>query len=42
MQNKLGLLHLYFKGRDGSAEDLDRETGEEQVSVGWTRKKDGG
>ena len=29
-------------GRDGSAEDVDRETGEEQNSVGWTRRKDGG
>ena len=29
------------KGRDGSAEELDRETGEEQITVGWTRKKDG-
>ncbi len=24
-------------GRDGSAEELDRETGEEQITVGWTR-----
>ena len=23
------------KGRDGSAEELDRETGEEQITVGW-------
>ena len=30
------------KGRDGSAEELDRETGEEQATVGWTRRKDGG
>ena len=30
------------KGRDGSAEELDRETGEEQTTVGWTRRKDGG
>ena len=30
------------KGRDGSAEELDRETGEEQIIVGWTRRKDGG
>ena len=29
-------------GRDGSAEELDRETGEEQITVGWTRRKDGG
>ena len=26
-------------GRDGSAENLDRETGEEQITVGWTRRK---
>ena len=30
------------KGRDGSAEELGRETGEEQITVGWTRRKDGG
>ena len=30
------------KGRDGSAEELDTETGEEQITVGWTRRKDGG
>ena len=30
------------KARDGSAEELDRETGEEQMTVGWTRRKDGG
>ena len=30
------------KGRDGSADELDRETGEEQITVGWTRRKDGG
>ena len=29
------------KGRDGSAEELDRETGEEQITVGWARRKDG-
>ena len=29
------------KGRDGSAEEFDRETGEEQITVGWTRRKDG-
>ena len=28
-------------GRDGSVEELDRETGEEQITVGWTRRKDG-
>ena len=27
------------EGRDGSAEELDRETGEEQITVGWTRIK---
>ena len=31
-----------IKGRDGSAEELDRETGEEQITVGWARRKDGG
>ena len=30
------------KGRDGRAVELDRETGEEQITVGWTRRKDGG
>ena len=30
------------KGRDGSADELDRETGEEQITVDWTRRKDGG
>ena len=30
------------KGRDGSAEELDRETGEEQITMGWTRRKGGG
>ena len=30
------------EGRDVSAEELDRETGEEQTTVGWTRRKDGG
>ena len=29
-------------GRDGSSEEIDRETGEEQITVGWTRRKDGG
>ena len=29
------------KGRDGRAEELDRETDEAQISVGWTRRKDG-
>ena len=31
-----------FKGRDCSAEEFDRETGEDQITVGWTRRKDGG
>ena len=30
------------KGRDGSAEELDRESSGEQITVGWTRRKDGG
>ena len=30
------------KGIDGRAEELDRETGEEQITVGRTRRKDGG
>ena len=30
------------QGRDGSAEELDRETGEEQITVGCTRIKIGG
>ena len=30
------------KGRDRSAEELDRETGEEQATVGRTCRKDGG
>ena len=30
------------QGRDRSAEELDRETGEEQTTVGRTRRKDGG
>ena len=29
------------KRRDGSPEELDRETGQEQITVGWTRRKDG-
>ena len=28
--------------REGSAEELDRETSEEQITVGWIRRKDGG
>ena len=30
------------KGKDGSAEELDRETGEEQITMGWPRRMDGG
>ena len=30
------------KGGDMSAEELDRETGEEQMTVDWTRRKEGG
>ena len=31
------------KGRDGSADELERETGEEQITVGWTiGVRDGG
>ena len=30
------------KGRDGNAEELDRETGEEQTTVGRIRRNDGG
>ena len=33
---------LRVEGRDGSAEELDIETGEEQTTVGRTRRKDGG
>ena len=29
-----------LRGRDGSAEEHDRETGEEQTTVGRTRRKD--
>ena len=29
------------KGRDGSIVELDIETGEDQITVGWTRRKDG-
>ena len=32
----------FYYLRDGSAEDVDRETGEEQITVGWTCRKDGG
>ena len=34
-------INSYVMG-DGSTEELDRETGEEQATVGWTRRKDGG
>ena len=30
-----------LEGRDGSEEELDRETDEEQTTVGWTPRKDG-
>ena len=30
-----------FKGRDGSTVEPDRETGEEQITVGWAHIKDG-
>ena len=30
------------KRRDGSAEELNRETGEDHTTVGRTRRKDGG
>ena len=30
------------KGKDWSADELDRETGEEQATVGRTHRKDGG
>ena len=29
-------------GRDGSAEEIERDTGQEQITVGWTRRQDGG
>ena len=32
----------WVKGIDGRAEELDREPGEEQTTVGRTRRKDGG
>ena len=31
-----------LKGRDGCAEEFARETGEEQITGGRTRRKDGG
>ena len=33
---------VVFGERDGSAEELDTETGEEQIIVDWTRRNDGG
>ena len=30
------------KGRDGTAEELDRETGEEQTTMGMTCRNNGG
>ena len=30
------------QGRDGSVKELDRETGDEQTTVGWAPRKDGG
>ena len=33
---------IMVEGRDGSSEELDRETGEEQITVGRTRRKDDG
>ena len=32
----------WVKGIDGRAEELDREPGDEQTTVDWTRRKDGG
>ena len=29
-------------GRDRSADEIDRDTDEEQTTVGWTRREDGG
>ena len=34
--------HDGIKGSDWSAEELDRDIGEEQATVGRTRRKDGG
>ena len=41
-ENKHKNKKTYHKGRDGIAEELDRETGEEQTTVGRTRRNDGG
>ena len=35
-------MHGGVRGRDGSADELDRDTGEEQTTVDRTRRKDGG
>ena len=41
--SKVGSVTFYrIPLGDGSAEELDRETGEEQITVGWKRRKDGG
>ena len=34
-----GIAHKPFKGRDGSEEELDRETGEGLTTMGRTRKR---
>ena len=36
------MVELREESRDGSAEELDRDTGEEQITVGWICSKDGG
>ena len=40
--DRRSMVALSEFGRDGSAEELDRETGEEQTTVGRTRRNDGG
>ena len=35
-------LRMVELREETSAEELDRETGEEQITVGWIRRKDGG
>ena len=37
-----GRRMVELRERNGSAEELDRETGEEQITVDWTCRKDGG
>ena len=37
-----GVMVGGVKARDVSAEELDRDTGEEPVTVGWTRRKERG